>query len=157
MFIQSIKISLRLFVHNQESSYSPTYQISDNLFLIIYQFLYQKIKYCGFPNHRCSHSLLRCFCCCFFSLCLNYSIFNCGSSLHYSPWGMMFLARPTLMNASTARCTCSGVWLADSCTRIRACPFGTTGKENPTTKIPISSISSENSEAKRASPSMTGL
>ena len=41
--------------------------------------------------------------------------------------------RPTFTKAATARSTISGVWAAESCTRMRASPFGTTGKLKPMT------------------------
>ena len=40
---------------------------------------------------------------------------------------------PTRVNASTARSTISGVCAAESCTRMRDCPVGTTGNEKPMT------------------------
>lgn len=40
---------------------------------------------------------------------------------------------PTLVNAAIAASTCSFVCPADSCTRMRASPRGTTGNENPIT------------------------
>ncbi len=42
-------------------------------------------------------------------------------------------SRPTATNAATAWSTCAGVCAAESCTRMRACPRGTTGKEKPIT------------------------
>jgi hypothetical protein len=39
---------------------------------------------------------------------------------------------PTLRNAARAVSRCSFSWAADSCVRIRAWPFGTTGKKKPT-------------------------
>lgn len=40
---------------------------------------------------------------------------------------------PTSVKAAMARSICSGVCAAESCTRMRACPRGTTGNENPIT------------------------
>ena len=40
---------------------------------------------------------------------------------------------PTLANAATARSICAGVCAADICVRMRALPFGTTGKLKPIT------------------------
>ncbi len=37
------------------------------------------------------------------------------------------ISRPTLPKAAMARSMCAGAWPADICTRMRACPFGTTG------------------------------
>ena len=45
---------------------------------------------------------------------------------------------PTCLNASTVLSTSSKLCAADSCTRIRALPLGTTGKLNPITKMPRS-------------------
>ena len=42
-------------------------------------------------------------------------------------------ARPTFVNAATARSMCSGRCAAESWTRIRERPFGTTGKKKPFT------------------------
>ena len=41
--------------------------------------------------------------------------------------------RPTFVNAPTARAMCSGRCAADSCTRMRERPLGTTGKKKPFT------------------------
>lgn len=59
-------------------------------------------------------------------------------------------------NASTARCTSSVECAADSWTRIRACPCGTTGYEKPITYTPRSSNSSAIRPATPASPIITG-
>jgi len=40
---------------------------------------------------------------------------------------------PTFTNAAIARSMCSGVCAAEICTRMRAWPFGTTGKKKPIT------------------------
>jgi len=56
-----------------------------------------------------------------------------GKSLHQPPGGDPFAKPPALTNAATARSMCSSVCAADSCTRIRAFPCGTTGKLNPIT------------------------
>src|SRR5262249_21944751 len=42
-------------------------------------------------------------------------------------------SRPTATKASTVRSTSAAEWAADICVRMRACPFGTTGKEKPIT------------------------
>ena len=42
-------------------------------------------------------------------------------------------SRPTRAKASTARSRCSAEWAADSCTRMRALPRGTTGYAKPIT------------------------
>ena len=42
-------------------------------------------------------------------------------------------SRPASANAVTARSMCSFVCAAESCTRMRARPFGTTGNEKPMT------------------------
>lgn len=59
-------------------------------------------------------------------------------------------------NASTARFTSSVECAADSCTRMRAAPCGTTGYENPITYTPRSRSSSAIRPAFAASPIMTG-
>ena len=41
--------------------------------------------------------------------------------------------RPTLVKAATAWSMWAGVWAAETCTRIRESPRGTTGKKNPLT------------------------
>jgi len=38
-----------------------------------------------------------------------------------------FSSRPTFVKAATARSMCTGVWAAESYTRMRDRPFGTTG------------------------------
>ena len=40
--------------------------------------------------------------------------------------------RPTRPKAAMQLSTCSGVCAAEACSRMRACPRGTTGKPNPT-------------------------
>ena len=42
-------------------------------------------------------------------------------------------SRPTFEKAAAARSMCSGRWAAESWTRMRDWPFGTTGKKNPFT------------------------
>ncbi|MCY1356045.1 hypothetical protein D9M69_424840 [compost metagenome] len=42
-------------------------------------------------------------------------------------------SRPTASKAAIARRTSFSLWAADICVRMRACPFGTTGKEKPMT------------------------
>ena len=47
-------------------------------------------------------------------------------------------SRPTSANAAIARSMSRVSWAADSWTRIRSCPRGTTGKEKATTSTPFS-------------------
>ena len=42
---------------------------------------------------------------------------------------------PTFVNAAIARSRCAFSCAAESWVRIRACPFATTGKKNPTRKL----------------------
>ena len=41
--------------------------------------------------------------------------------------------RPTFVKAATPRSIWAGVWAAETCTRMRESPRGTTGKKNPFT------------------------
>ena len=43
------------------------------------------------------------------------------------------MALPTFVNAATALSIIAKSWAAESCTRMRAWPFGTTGNEKPIT------------------------
>jgi len=50
----------------------------------------------------------------------------------------------------------SKVCAAETCVRMRASPLGTTGKKNPTTYTPFSSIRAATFCESAASPSITG-
>src|ERR1700722_18834485 len=66
-------------------------------------------------------------------------------------------ALPASAKAAIAKSMSASVSAADICVRMRAWPFGTTGKKNPATNRPRSSSACASSCAFCASPSITGM